>query len=275
MPFADSEGTRIYYDDRGTGEPALLCLPGWCVHHTIYAPLVERLSADHRMLAMDWRGHADSEESDGDFGYSEMVADVVAVIEASGAHSVITIAQAHGGWVAVELRRRLGERVPKMIFISWNPIITGGNPLAPPSLREQQALQTTALWQALQDEARWGQAVEKLVTTWVGDVPASVATQIWNETGTDGFEMWSRGGREISAMFARETDPLQAFSTFSPPVPVLHVYAQHRAPEFLSAQESVAREHLWYSVRRLEAVSHFPTLEVPDETADVIREFIR
>jgi pimeloyl-ACP methyl ester carboxylesterase len=243
MPFADSEGTRIYYNDRGTGEVAHLCLPGWCVHHTIYAPLVERLSADHRVLAMDWRGHADSEESDGDFGYPEMVADVVAVIEASGANSVITIAQAHGGWVAVKLHRRLGERVPKLIFISWNPIITGGKPLAPPSLREQQALQTTALWQALQDEARWGQAVEELVTTWVGEAPASVATQIWNETGTHGFEMWSRGGREISAMFARETDPLQAFSTFSSPVPVLHVYCQPRTPEFLSAQESVAREH--------------------------------
>jgi len=52
------------------------------------------------------------------------------------------------------------------------------------------------------------------------------------------------------------------------------VYAQPRAPEFLSAQESVARDHPWFAVRRLEAVSHFPTLEVPDETADVIREFI-
>jgi pimeloyl-ACP methyl ester carboxylesterase len=275
MPFADSEGTQIYYDDRGRGEPALLCLPGWCVHHTIYSPLVERLSADHRVLAMDWRGHADSEESDGDFGYPEMVDDVVAVIEGSGANSVITIAQAHGGWVAVELRRRLGERVPKMIFISWNPIITGKNPLAPPSLREQQALQTPALWQALQDEARWSDAVQQLVTMWVGEAPASEATQIWDETGTHGFEMWSRAGREISAMFARETDPVQAFSTFSPPVPVLHVYAQPRAPEFLSAQESVAREHPWYSVHRLEAVSHFPTLEVPEETAEVIREFIR
>ena len=93
------------------------------------------------------RGHGDPQESDGDFGYPEMVADVVAVVEASGANSVITTAQAHGGWVAVELRRRLGERVPKMIFISWNPIITGANPLAPPSLREVLVLQTTAFWQ--------------------------------------------------------------------------------------------------------------------------------
>jgi Uncharacterised BCR, YnfA/UPF0060 family len=47
------------------------------------------------------------------------------------------------------------------------------------------------------------------------------------------------------------------------------------APEFLSAQESFARDHPWYSVHGLEGVSQFPTLEVPDEMARVIREFIR
>ncbi|HEV3475943.1 MAG TPA: alpha/beta hydrolase [Rubrobacteraceae bacterium] len=275
MPFADSQGMRIYYDDRGSGDTALLCLPGWCVHHTIFSPLAERLDVDNRVLAMDWRGHGDSQASDGDFGYPEMVADAVAVIEASGAESVITIAHAHGGWVAVELCRQLAGRVPRMIFISWNPFITGRNPLAPPSLREVPALQSPALWQALQDEARRHLAVNLLVTAWVGDAPASVAKQIWDETGTHGYEMWSRAGREITAMFTREGDPLQALSTFRPPVPVLHVYAQPPAPEYLSAQESVAWDHPWFAVRRIEAVSQFPMLEVPDETAEVIREYIQ
>ena len=87
--------------------------------------------------------------------------------------------------------------------------------------------------------------------------------------------MWSRGGREILAMYALEGDPLRALSKFSPPVSVLHVYSQPRAPEFLSVQETFAREHPWYSVHRLEGVSQFPTLEVPDETAAVIGKFIR
>ena len=64
-------------------------------------------------------------------------------------------------------------------------------------------------------------------------------------------------------------------SSFDPPVSVLHVYSQPRAPEFLSVQEAFAREHPWYSVHRLAGVSQFPTLEVPDEMAGVIREFIR
>jgi pimeloyl-ACP methyl ester carboxylesterase len=46
MPFADSEGIRIYYEDRGEGEPALLCLPGWCNTHAIFAPLAELLELE-------------------------------------------------------------------------------------------------------------------------------------------------------------------------------------------------------------------------------------
>jgi pimeloyl-ACP methyl ester carboxylesterase len=92
MSFADSEGIRIHYDDIGEGEPVLLCLPGWCNTHAIFAPLAERLSADHRVLAMDWRGHGDSQASDRDFGFAENAVDALAVIQASGAGSVIPIA---------------------------------------------------------------------------------------------------------------------------------------------------------------------------------------
>ena len=55
MAFADSEGTRIYYDERGEGEPVLLCLTGWCVHHTIFLPLAERLGVPN-IVCWSWTG---------------------------------------------------------------------------------------------------------------------------------------------------------------------------------------------------------------------------
>jgi pimeloyl-ACP methyl ester carboxylesterase len=265
MPFADSEGVQIYYDDTGEGEPALLCLPGFTNEHTIFEPLVERLSAHHRVLAMDLRGHGKSQASNRDFGFSEMARDAIAVIEDSSVHSVVPYAQGQLPWVAVEVRRRLGERVPKMIASSWPAITTRGNPLAPRFL---------AAMEAVQDEARSRTTAEKVVTMFVSGAPASVQTLIRNQMLSYGYEMWSRAGREISAMFAQEGDPLTALSKLSPPMPVLHVYAQPPAPEYLSTQEAFAREHPWFSVRRLEAASQFPTLEVPDETAAVVREFI-
>jgi pimeloyl-ACP methyl ester carboxylesterase len=195
-----------------------------------------------------------------------MLADALSVLQASGAESVIPIAQAHAGWAAIALRRRLGQRVPKMVSISWNPIFTSGNPLAPSFLRARQALQ---------DHARWRETLEQMLTMWLSGAPASVDTHIRNEMESHGFEDWARAGREISAMYAHEGDPLQALSQLSPPVPMLHVYAEPRAPEYLSVQQSFARDHSWFAVRRLESVSHFPTIEVPDETAGVIREFIQ
>jgi pimeloyl-ACP methyl ester carboxylesterase len=266
MAFADSEGVQIYYEDTGEGEPALLCLPGFTNDHTIFAPLVARLSADHRVLVMDLRGHGESQAPDGDFGFAEMAGDAVAVIQDSGAHSVIPIGQGQLPWVAVELRRRLGERVPKMVASSWPVISARGNPLAPGFLGAMEAVQ---------DEARWRETAEQVVTMFVGGAPASVQTQIRNQMlRSHGYEMWSRAGREISAVFAGEGDPLTALCKLSQPVPVLHVYAQPPAPEYLSTQESFARDNPWFHVRRLEAASQFPTLEVPNETAAVIREFI-
>jgi pimeloyl-ACP methyl ester carboxylesterase len=129
--------------------------------------------------------------------------------------------------------------------------------------------------QGLQDNARWRETVEQLLTMWLSGAPASVATHIRNEMESHGFEDWARAAREIVAVYAREGNPLQALSELSPPVPVLHVYAQPRTPEYLSIQESFARDHPWFAVRRLEAVSHFPMLEVPDKTEGVIREFIQ
>ena len=123
MPFAESGGIRIYYDDRGEGKPVILCLPGWCNDHTIIAPIAERLSADHRVLAMDWRGHGDSQASDRDSGFAENAVDALAVIEASGARSVIPIAQGQAPWVTIEMRRHLGERMPKIVASSW-PVIS-------------------------------------------------------------------------------------------------------------------------------------------------------
>jgi pimeloyl-ACP methyl ester carboxylesterase len=153
-----------------------------------------------------------------------------------------------------------------MIFTSWNPIFTSRNPLAPPFM---------GALEAMQDNARWRDTVEQLFSVWLSGAPAWVGTHIRKEMGSHGFEDWARAGREVVATYAHEGNPLQALSELSPPVPVLHVYAQPDAPEYLSTQESFARDHPWFAVRRLQAVSHFPMLEVPDETAGAIREFIR
>jgi len=76
---------------------------------------------------MDWRGHGHSQASDRDFGFAEMAVDALAVVEASGAHSFIPIAQGQAPWVTIELQR-LGGRMPKIV--AWQAVGRSSSPVA-------------------------------------------------------------------------------------------------------------------------------------------------
>ncbi len=260
MQQASSRGVDIAYDDRGPASSrALLCLPGWCSNRTLFTAFAERLAGHRRVLALDWRGHGDSGAPPGDFGLAELAEDALAVVDASGAEEVVPVAVSHAGWVAVELRQRLGARVPAIVLMDWLIL----DP-PPPFL---------AALEALQDRDRWGETREQLFTLWLTGAPPHVSEQIRREMGSYGFAMWARAGRVIADAYARHGAPLAALAALAPP-PVLHVYAQPRDPAFLAGQERFARAHPWFSVRRLEAISHFPVLEVPDAAAAVVDAFL-
>lgn len=71
----------------------------------------------------------------------------------------------------------------------------------------------------------------------------------------------------------KEGSPLAALSRLAPPVPVLHLYAQPRTPDFLVVQQGYARSHRWFNVELLEAGSQFPALERPHAVAHAINRF--
>jgi pimeloyl-ACP methyl ester carboxylesterase len=255
-----SNGVRISYDDHGMGEPALLLLTGWCANRTtMYSKLIAECRKSRRTLALDWRGHGLSADAKSDFGIDDLVQDALSVIEASGAQYVVPVATAHAGWVAIELRRRLAERIPKIILLEWMVFE------APPPFLE--ALQ------ALQDPEQWEQAREQLFSMWLTGVDNPDVIRLVHEMADQGFEMWARAGREISASYRQQGAPLQALSHFDEPIPALHLYAQE-PPGYLTAQQAFAAEHPWFSVRRVEARSHFPMTEVPDVVAKEIEYFV-
>ena len=49
---ARADGVRIAYDDTGTGEPALLLMPGWCANRTVFRRLAPLLAKRRRVLAL-------------------------------------------------------------------------------------------------------------------------------------------------------------------------------------------------------------------------------
>ncbi len=256
-----SDNVRISYDDMGQGEPALLLMPGWCASRAMFHHIAPKCSAHRRTLALDWGGHGQSETPQWDFGASTLVAEALSVIEASGLQQIVPVTNAHSGWIAIELRRQLAERIPKIVLLDW-------------IILEAPAPFLTGL-KALQDPQHWQQARNQLFSTWLTGVDNSEVIRFVHDVmGAHGFEMWSRSGREIGNAYAQSGSPLQKLETLKPQVPVLHLYTQPDDLEYLAAQQSFADTHPWFKVQKIAAHSHFPMIEVPDQIALAIEQFV-
>lgn len=252
---------RIDYSDNGKGEPALLFMPGWCATQKAFGSVTELCARRRRVLALDWRGMGRSGTSNSDFAQSDLVEDALAVIEASGAQNVAPVALSHSGWIAIELRRQLGLRISKMVFIDWLVL----DPPAP----------FLASLLGLQDRLHWEETRSRLFSTWLQGIGnEAVKNFVQYEMGICGFEMWARSAREIAAAYQKNGNPLRALGKLDPPVPAVHIYAQPADPVYWQAQQSFAAEHPWFSAIRINAVSHFPTLEEPEEMAQAIEDFV-
>lgn len=239
-------------------EPALLLMTGWCDDRAQLDPLLAATGRHRRTLSMDWRGHGGSSPASGDFGTEELVRDALTVVAEAGIERVVPVAVSHAGWVAVELRRRLGERVPALVLVDW--MVLG----PPPGFADAMA--------GLQDPEAWTEVRDQLFALWTEGVDHPGVLTSVRRMARHGQQMWARAGREISASFQRHGAPVGVLAELG--CPVLHLYAQPADPAYLEAQEALAAAEPWFDVRRLPARSHFPMLEVPEVMAEAIEAHV-
>ena len=257
---APVDGITISYEDMGRGEPALLFTTGWCSSKERWSRVARSCSANGRVLNAEWRGHGESDPAPADFGLEEMIADVLAVADAAGVEQFVPCAASHSGFVAIELRRRFPDRIPKLVHVDWYVISP------PPPYR--------AVLEMLTSLTDWPAARDKLFEIWKAgtDNPEiNTAVSVMNEHRAD---MWMRSGREIAAGYERVGSPTEAWASLDPPVPVLHVYGQPHDPGFLAAQDDFAAEHSWFTVRHLPGTTHFAMIETPEQVVEAIEEFV-
>lgn len=248
------------YDDLGEGEPALLLLTGWCSSRGRWSPAAPLLARNRRVVSFDWRGHGDSEPARQDFGTAEMVQDALAVIAATELETFVPCSASHSGWVAIELRRRLGARVPAIVHLDWMVV-------EPP-------MPYMELIAELQSQRTWRHARDTLFEIWrAGDESPEIAEALAVMARHDA-DMWIRSGREIEASYRRLGSPLDALAALGQPPPVLHIYGQPQSEEYLEAQRSYAAGHGWFSVHKLNARTHFSMLEQPQAVAAAIEQHV-
>lgn len=115
MPYVENEGTKIYWDVRGEGEPLLLIM-GLGSASDMWYRLLPTLSARYRTIIFDNRGVGLSDAHTGAYSIGTMAADAAAVMDAAGAESAHVLGFSMGGFIAQEFALRYPERVRRFIL---------------------------------------------------------------------------------------------------------------------------------------------------------------
>ncbi|MFD3312028.1 alpha/beta fold hydrolase [Streptomyces sp. NPDC058694] len=110
MPYADSDGTSIYYERHGSG-PAILFVHGSGGHHAAWWQQVAALRGEFTVVTVDLRGFGKSDSSMPEFDGQDFPGDVVAVLDAEDLTDVMLVGQSIGSVAALRAALQRPERV--------------------------------------------------------------------------------------------------------------------------------------------------------------------
>lgn len=112
----EANGIRLAYDDRGQGLP-LLFIHGYPLNRKLWAGQVEALSDQARVLALDLRGHGESQAAPGPYWMDLLADDCAAFLEAAGiTRPVVVCGLSMGGYVAMAFYRQYAPQVAGLIL---------------------------------------------------------------------------------------------------------------------------------------------------------------
>jgi 3-oxoadipate enol-lactonase len=117
MPTASLNGTEIYYEVHGSGEPLLL-IAGFACDHTIWSLVIPKLAGRYRVIAFDNRGLGQSPGPDVRPSIRLMAEDAAGLIDVLGLGPVHIAGHSMGAMIAQELALPHPERVRSLLLLS-------------------------------------------------------------------------------------------------------------------------------------------------------------
>jgi 3-oxoadipate enol-lactonase len=115
MPYATSNGTQIYWEESGSGEPLLLIM-GLGYSHLMWHRTRPLVSTHYRTILFDNRGVGKSGVPSGAYSIAQMASDAAAVLDAAGVAKAHVFGVSMGGMIAQEFAINYPERVNRLVL---------------------------------------------------------------------------------------------------------------------------------------------------------------
>lgn len=116
------DSVKLFYEETGSGDPPLLLVHGWTCDHTYMAPQFEHFCRTHRVIAVDLRGHGQSDKPKQDYTMAAFADDLVWLCNQLKVKKPVVIGHSMGGVIGVELAARFPD-VPAAVITLDSPIV--------------------------------------------------------------------------------------------------------------------------------------------------------
>ena len=117
MPKVQINGTDLFYDIKGTGEPLLL-IAGFLCDHTYWSLLVPYLVKQYQVIRLDNRGIGRSSAPDDFYSIQQMANDAVALLDYLKIDKVHLAGHSMGGNIAQEIAITNPKKVQSLTLLS-------------------------------------------------------------------------------------------------------------------------------------------------------------
>jgi pimeloyl-ACP methyl ester carboxylesterase len=115
MAYAENDGTKIYWEEEGQGEPLLLIMGlGYTLEmwHRVKPLLTDRF----QVISFDNRGVGKTDVPSSPYSIGDMASDAAAVLDAAAVDSAHVLGASMGGMIAQELALNHPQRVRSLIL---------------------------------------------------------------------------------------------------------------------------------------------------------------
>lgn len=249
---ATRDGINLRYAEAGSGEPALLLVHGWCCSHLFWQRQLPEFAGRHRVVAVDLRGHGESDKPDQDYTIAGFVDDLLWLLRELRLQQPVIVGHSMGGVIALNLARREPQAARAIVLVD--------SPLVPVPQALRPALE--GVLAGLRSPA-------------YVDVARSFISQFMFRGDSDpGLREWvlDRMASAPQRVMATALESTVAEENIPPgqlPVPALYV----RATTQLASADEVRQRYPGMTVEEFDA-AHFLHMEKPKEFNALLKRWL-
>ena len=258
MPYADVNGQRLRFEDSGGDGPPLILSHGFLMDREMFAPQVEALAPEFRVVTWDERGFGETEFDGQPFTYWDSAEDCLGLLDHLGIEQAVLGGMSQGGFLSLRAALLAPERVRALVLIDTQSGLEDPERLPGERLMQQTWLQAGPVDELAEAVANLILGDPKLNEVWIAK---------WRRLPREGMQATG------DCLFDRD-DITDRLGEISCPAIVFHGTAD-LSIEIEKADELCQGLSGCRGVVRIEGAPHAANLTHPEAVNGPLLEFLR